>query len=67
MHLPDNNNNPSYGAAIILSAVYGYQAHPVNDPLSAKLNAALEVAVQVSAPEKSLLVEYLPFVKYIPS
>ncbi|EIW84526.1 cytochrome P450 [Coniophora puteana RWD-64-598 SS2] len=56
----------TFSTSIIMSALYGYQARPVRDPLVEKINRTLDILVQAGSPEKAALVGFLPFVKYIP-
>ncbi|EIW76581.1 cytochrome P450 [Coniophora puteana RWD-64-598 SS2] len=65
---PDNYREhlQTFAASVIMATLYGYQAHAVKDPLVARVNHLLEVAIRVGSPGVAILVGFFPFFKYIP-
>ncbi|KAH7922947.1 cytochrome P450 [Leucogyrophana mollusca] len=69
--LDDSQHYPAHlelhSAAIIMSVIYGYDTVSRNDPLVTTVQNAIDVGLKVSTPEKTALLDALPFLYYLPS
>ncbi|EIW84359.1 cytochrome P450 [Coniophora puteana RWD-64-598 SS2] len=54
-------------SSAILSIVYGYEVNTLDDPLFTISDKAIETGIPLLTPEKSMIINTFPFVKYLPT
>ncbi|EIW84507.1 cytochrome P450 [Coniophora puteana RWD-64-598 SS2] len=56
-----------FSAAVILSSMYGHELGTGEDPILNIIEEGMELVVAIGSPDNALLVDTLPFLKYIPT
>ncbi|KAF8837335.1 cytochrome P450 [Paxillus ammoniavirescens] len=56
----------TFSAALALSAVYGYEPYPRNDPIVHIIDRFIQAALPATTPEKAVLLKMFPFLLRVP-